>query len=370
MKLEERIKDSLERRARGAAPPTAKSLWEGSENRRRAIAGRSRLRAISLTMAVVIISLGGLGLLIALPDPSRDSALIGDRSVSLTDTALEGEFTTIVAGGGIAWISGQSSSGAHQLVSLDTRGGLGEPVGLSAPVELWATTPGEFWGIEVGPQNSQSLRRFDLDTGAASGSVDSIAAPVVPTTNAVLAVSTGENRVLTAVDASTLAAADQVPLPGPIWGGVVSEGFAWLVPMEGMELLRVDLDDSTLRIVPVGGAPNGTLGLPVVDDRGNLWIPVWSDHSRLLVVDGSSGDQLASRPLQGVSPIGSTGDRMWILGEEAVWAVDIDTFEYVHSIPLDSPPARTTTPPSAVVGSDGQIWVLSADGLVTRIDVS
>jgi len=239
-------------------------------------------------------------------------------------------------------------------VTATIRGGAGPADVLVSDGAVWVASSGEGTVLRIDPATNQVTGRFRVGANpvrlaAGHGSVwvansDASVSRIDPASDRVVTIP------VTGIRPSDLAVADDA---------------VWVISGSGVRLMRIDPDTNQQVAVPQG-VPAAPLGVAVVDRR--LWVSTGPGVDRtgeVTVVDPRTDRVVDRLRIPGDGQLAVGAGSVWRAGvaTQAVYRLDPGSGRQLAAIPLGVVPGRLTA-------ADGLLWVASASGRVTRIDMA
>lgn len=383
MRLEDRVRGSLKRRAQGISGDP-ESAWESIQERlsRRRDASR-RWSAAAVALAIALTG-GAVALRAFFGSPATPdrSGPVGISLVEPTLTAMvpvDGFPRDIAVGDGVVWVAVNQEDAPHQvLVTVDpTSNEVRARTPLEGSLTDLVATGEAMWGV-LRAGGKSSLYRFDAQ-GTVTARVDDLHGPLTVTEQAVWAVRKGgsDTSVLVHVDTTTSEVVGTTPLGETAWYLTGGDGAVWVLTLHGgADLLRVDAEtgEVTARLdVPIPGS----VGAPLAAD-GWLWVPVArSSEGSIARLDGTTGELVGDPIPMGVpaqSPLGASAGGVWFLGDrpggQIIARLDREALTFDSRLLLDEAAARPSIVHAAELSTDGgTIWIANHRDSVTRVDL-
>jgi len=385
MKLEDRLRESLGRRAAAVRGDPERAWSEISERlgRRRLHPGLRRLGIAAVALGIA--SAGGLLVLQAFlgerPPPASEPPGSSSRGVSprIATTVEVGDFPQEIAvGDRLVWVT-VSDDDRFFLVAVDSFSNeVVSRTPLSGSMTDMVAHQEGVWGV-VHAGREPALRRFDGE-GRVVAEVEGLGGPLAIDESSLWAVSRGEDPTsseLVRVDASTGDLVESIPLGESAWFLTSGDGAVWVLTLHGeADLLRVssETNEVTARVdVPL----QGSVGPPVAAG-GSVWVPVHrSSESWVLRVDGTTGELLGD-PIPATvtvgSPLGESGGAVWFFGDrpggQVLSTLDLETLTLEAPLLLDEAAAKPSIVHAVELAPEGAvIWIANHRDSVTRVDI-
>ena len=385
MSIEERLRHTLRRRAGTITMnPDALRMVEDRLARRRT--RQTVVRSIlsgAITLMVVAATVGGLWIAFRPADDGGPAEPAGPAGLELQATAIPvgPSPNDVAAGEGAIWVSvgSGSQSQADAVLRIDPASNQVQArIEVDEPLQNLVVGGGSVWGTfvkgdRVGPDAS-TLVQIDARTNQVEAVVPGLAGPTAFGAGTLWATASaeGEGRTLVRLDPTTREIVAAIPLEVVPWSVSVGDGAAWVLPLEGDTILKVDVESS--EVVASFQVPTEGSVYPPVAGEGVLWVPIVTPEFRAVVLrlDASTGQSIGDEvSVPAATPFGLSEGRLWILDEKGgVWGLNTDTLQVDESVVYGDPPRQTTVEKSAVVDSQNSvIWIASYRDSVVRVDL-
>jgi len=383
--IETRLRHSLRRRAGTIVPnPDALRMVENrlALRRTREAVVRSILSGV-IALMVVVATVSGLWVAFRPGGDGRPAEPAGPGGLDFQATAIPVGASPhdVAAGEGAIWVSVGSGSQSQPdaVLRIDPASNQVQArIEVDEALQNLVVGGGFVWGTfvkgdGVGPDAS-SLVQIDARTNRVEAVVSSFGGPTAFGAGTLWAIASaeGEARTLVRLDPTTREIVAAIPLDVVPWGVSVGDGAAWVLPLEGDAILKVDVRSN--EVVASFQVPREGSVYPPVAGDGVLWVPVVTPDFRAVVLrlDLSTGESIGDEiSIPAASPFGLAEGRLWILNERGgVWGLNTETLQVDQSVFYGDPPRQTAVERSAVVDPQAEaIWIASYRDSVVRVDL-
>jgi streptogramin lyase len=219
---------------------------------------------------------------------------------------------------------------------------------------VWVASSGEGTVLRIDPATNRVTGRFRVGANPVRLAAGHGSVWVANADASVSRIDLASGRVVT------------IPVTGIRPSDLAVTGDAvWVISGSGVRLVRIDPDTNRQVAVPQG-VPSAPLGVAVVDRR--VWVsggPGVDRTGEVTVVDPRTDRVVERLPAPGDGPLAVGAGSVWRAGvtTQAVYRLDPASGRQLAAVPLGVVPGRLTA-------ADGSLWVASASGRLTRIDMA